>query len=95
MASGHCLCGRIRFVTDGEPQWVAYCHCGFCRRHTASPVACFVNFALDRVHFEGTPASYESSPGVTRRATCGFAIHHCATSRSVGVPLCSTLVDSP
>ncbi len=54
MASGHCLCGRIRFVADGEPQWVAYCHCGFCRRHTASPVACFVNFALDRVHFEGT-----------------------------------------
>ena len=44
MASGHCLCGRIRFVTDGEPQWVAYCHCGFCRRHTASPVACFVNY---------------------------------------------------
>ena len=89
MASGHCLCGRIRFVADGEtheseqevvadgePQWVAYCHCGFCRRHTASPVACFVNFALDRVHFEGTPASYESAPGVTRRHCA-----HCVRAR--------------
>ncbi len=76
MASGHCLCGRIRFVTEGEPQWVAYCHCPSCRRHSGAPVACFVNFPLERVRFEGEPARYASSPGVTRShcAHCGTSI---------------------
>ena len=30
MHKGHCLCGQLRFEAAGEPQWVAYCHCGIC-----------------------------------------------------------------
>jgi predicted enzyme related to lactoylglutathione lyase len=97
MATGHCLCGRIRFVADGEPQWVAYCHCGFCRRHTASPVACFVNYPLERVRFEGTPASYESSPGVTRRhcAHCGTPISYQSEHRAGEIDLYLNAFDEP
>lgn len=85
MPSGHCLCGQLRFVADGEPQWVVYCHCASCRRHTGSPVACFVNFPLARVRFEGTRSTYESSAGVTRShcATCGTPIAY-ETARRPG-----------
>jgi hypothetical protein len=30
-----------------------------------------------------------------RRSTCGSRIHHCAVNRSVGLPWCSGLLDSP
>ena len=71
MHKGHCLCGQLRFEAAGEPQWVAYCHCASCRRHTASPVACFVNFRSKKVNVSGDRTLYESSPGITR-SHCGI-----------------------
>lgn len=83
MAAGHCLCGQLRFVAAGEPKWVVYCHCASCRRHTGSPVACFVNFLLAQVTFSGERARYTSSPGVMRShcATCGTPIGYETATR--------------
>jgi len=36
MHTGHCHCGRIRFVFDGEPSGASFCHCSICRRMTGS-----------------------------------------------------------
>ena len=97
MHTGHCLCGQLRFEADGEPQWVSYCHCASCRRHTASPVTCFVNFKSDRVRFTGDRTLYESSEGVTRShcAICGTPISYETQCRSDEIDLYLNAFDNP
>lgn len=97
MHSGHCLCGQLRFQADGETQWVSYCHCASCRRHTASPVTCFVNFKSARVEFSGDRTLYESSPGVTRShcAICGTPISYETASRNDEIDLYLNAFDEP
>lgn len=34
MASGHCLCGAVRFSIAVEPRFFYRCHCSLCRRQT-------------------------------------------------------------
>ena len=64
---GHCLCRGIRYEFEDKPGGVSYCHCESCRRHTSSAVATFVEVKLDQFRYlEGTPAAYQSSPGVWR-----------------------------
>ena len=75
--AGGCSCGAIRFEAAGTPRWVAHCHCGDCRRTTASAMTTYAGYTRDRVRFvQGEPASHASSPGVTRRfcAACGTPI---------------------
>jgi hypothetical protein len=64
---GHCLCGDIEFEFAGPPKWVMHCHCESCRRAVSSAVATYVGVNIDQFHYlQGTPAIYESSPGVKR-----------------------------
>ena len=97
MSNGHCLCGQLRFVAHGDPKWVVYCHCASCRRHTGSPVACFVNFPLACVEFTGTRTKYESSTGVTRShcATCGTPIAYETARRPGEIDLYLNAFDEP
>ena len=68
---GHCYCGAVRFIINGEPKGSAHCHCESCRRHSASVVATFASFNLDQVNFTHTkPASYQPGNGV-KRSFCG------------------------
>ncbi len=68
---GRCLCGALRFEARGRPLWVTHCHCQSCRRNTGSALATLVGFASeDFTYVAGAPATYASSPGVTR-AFCG------------------------
>ncbi|MFM2423257.1 MAG: aldehyde-activating protein, partial [Pseudomonadota bacterium] len=64
-------CKRIKYAFDGDPLWVAHCHCETCRRATSSAFATYVGVKLDQFrYYEGEPAWYESSPGV-HRYFCG------------------------
>jgi hypothetical protein len=72
--TGHCLCGACRFAFDGPPKWTGHCHCESCRRATASMMTTFAGVADGAWRWTGaTPATYHSSPGVTRHfcPTCG------------------------
>jgi hypothetical protein len=70
-ATGHCLCGAIRFTARTEPLSTNYCHCESCRRHTGSAVAAFVTFPKDSVEWSGAERMrYRSSPLVVR-SFCG------------------------
>ncbi len=97
MALGHCLCGQLTFQTTGEPDWVAYCHCASCRRHTASPVTCFVNLKLSNVIFSGDRSTFASSPGVTRSfcAQCGTPVAYETSKRSNEIDLYLNVFDDP
>ncbi len=97
MARGHCLCGQLRFETDGDPQWVCYCHCASCRRHTASPVSLFVNFKRERVRFQGERQTFRSSPGVRRSfcARCGTPVAYETDRRDDEIDLYAGVFDAP
>ena len=97
MYNGHCLCGQLSFEAAGEPQWVAYCHCDSCRRHTASPVTCFVNFKSKQVVFVGERTLYKSSEGVTRShcAICGTPIAYQTAKRNDEIDLYLNAFEHP
>lgn len=70
ITTGHCLCGDITYTFDGKPLWIAHCHCESCRRQTSSVLATFVGVAASGFRYaQGTPARFDSSPGV-RRSFC-------------------------
>ena len=71
--SGRCLCGAIRWRATAQPLWAAHCHCESCRRATSSPFTSYIGYATEAVDWTGTPATFASSPGVTRGfcPTCG------------------------
>jgi len=68
---GSCRCGAIRFEIEGEPKWIAHCHCADCRRATGAAVSTYVGSERERVKFLGdSPRVYRSSKGV-KRSFCG------------------------
>ena len=70
-ATGHCLCGAIRFAADSEPLSVNFCHCESCCRHTGSVAASFATFPKSAVRWSGAERlQYRSSPPVVR-SFCG------------------------
>ena len=80
---GRCLCGAVRFRAAGRPNWVLWCHCESCRRHTGAPASVFVAFDDSAVTVtRGAIAKFESSPGVERGfcARCGSTLT-CANVR--------------
>lgn len=96
-AHGHCLCGNVEFEANGTPSWVAYCHCASCRRHTGSPVTCFVNFARGDVDFRREPSVFESSPGVRRSfcERCGTPIAYETEKRANEIDIYLNAFDEP
>jgi hypothetical protein len=69
--TGRCLCGRVRYRAAGAPIWVAHCHCESCRRATGAPLTTYAGFPAERFGYvAGEPATFASSPGVTR-SFCG------------------------
>jgi len=67
---GGCLCGAVRFVANGQPKWVSWCHCQSCRKHSGAPVSVFVAFERDRYTVtKGEITKFNSSPR-TRRGFC-------------------------
>ena len=74
---GHCLCGAISWAAEGPLRWAAHCHCESCRRNCGAGIVSFIGAPTDGFRWTGgMPASYASSPGVTRSfcATCGSPV---------------------
>ena len=69
--SGHCLCGRVRYATGGEPLWITVCHCRFCQRATGSDR--MIEPIFERHSFAFTRA--EPQLFSTRSEGSGKAIH--------------------
>jgi hypothetical protein len=74
---GGCLCGAVRFVATSEPNWVAWCHCQSCRKHTGAPVSVFAEIPRDAYRVtQGEITKFNSSAGVWRGfcARCGSTL---------------------
>ncbi len=65
--TGRCLCGAVRYVFEGAPNWQAHCHCESCRRATSSPFTSYFGVSHGRWRWTGaTRAVVASSPGARR-----------------------------
>jgi hypothetical protein len=72
---GGCLCGVIRYQTQGEPIRVTICHCRFCQRATGGAFMVEPIFRADHVSvMRGAPSIYTHiSEGSGKR----LYIHSC------------------
>ena len=74
---GACLCGAVRFTTNGPLRGVIYCHCSQCRRQTGHHYAA-TNVADKNIEIRGTSditwyrASQKARRGFCR--ICGSAL---------------------
>ncbi|MBV8914600.1 MAG: GFA family protein [Acetobacteraceae bacterium] len=75
MLTGGCFCGQVRYEADGTPYNETICHCADCRRVVGAHAVAFFTIKRAGVRWTGTPSSFSSSPGITRRF-CGT----CSTS---------------
>lgn len=96
--TGHCLCGACRFEIDLPPRWTGHCHCESCRRATSSMMTTFVGMPDGQWRWTGeTPATYASSPGVTRHfcPICGSQMGYQSTRWPDEMHLYAALLDDP
>ena len=95
---GGCRCGAARYRAEGEPLWVAHCHCDDCRRSSGAPVSTFVGVRADGFAFvTGTLGAYESSPQVVRKfcGVCGTPLIYEAAVYPGEVHIMAGSLDKP
>jgi hypothetical protein len=87
---GGCLCGAVRFKTDGEPVNVRICHCRTCQKAMGSPFYPRALFEPRALTIEGETAFYPSSVSLERVfcKACGTRLFSRRTNgTAVGVAL--------
>jgi hypothetical protein len=95
---GGCLCGAVRYRFSGEAKVNDICHCRSCRLSAGAPlVAWTVVRAADFAFVAGEPATFASSPGVTRTfcGICGTSLTYRDESRPDSVDLTTATLDAP
>jgi len=50
---GGCVCGTVRYETQGDPDRVTVCHCTWCQRRTGSAFGIEAVYPLEAVTFSG------------------------------------------
>ncbi len=70
---GSCFCGAVQVEVSAPPVLQGYCHCGDCRRWSATPVTAYALFPSVAVQVtEGQDQLIHfSRDGQARRAHCG------------------------
>ena len=57
--TGGCLCGRVRYTVDGQPNFAAVCHCRSCQRYTGSAFEPVMVFPSQTVQVQGDLKTYD------------------------------------
>jgi hypothetical protein len=55
--TGGCMCGAVRYATEGQPLRVTLCHCTWCQRRTGTAFGTEVVFREERVRLSGSEPS--------------------------------------
>ena len=57
--TGGCLCGRVRYTVEGQPNFAAVCHCRSCQRYTGSAFEPVMVFPSQAVEVHGDLKTYD------------------------------------
>lgn len=57
--SGGCLCGKVRFLAEGQPDRVGMCHCLDCRKHHGALFHASAIYSQEQVTIEGEVRDYD------------------------------------
>lgn len=49
---GECICGAVKFTTEGNPERITVCHCRWCQQRTGTAFGTEVVFLKENVAFE-------------------------------------------
>lgn len=95
---GGCCCGAVRYETSERVFHQTICHCPTCRRACAAPhVAWFSVARADYRITAGTPATFQSSPGVTRSfcGACGTQLTYARSDSPDEIDITTCSLDDP
>jgi hypothetical protein len=70
--TGGCLCGRVRFTIDAEPQGARMCWCRDCQRIASGSATVNVLFPEDAVRYSGDIATFGMIADSGNRVERGF-----------------------
>ena len=68
--AGGCHCGNIRYEVNGEPRYVALCHCEACRKSSGAPMVSWAAFTEDQFRVTKGEAKTINSSGKSMRSLC-------------------------
>ena len=73
MISGHCECGRVRYVVDGDIVDFSHCHCSQCRRLHGAAYATFAGIPREQFRYISGAADVKvyASSEFNDRVFCG------------------------
>lgn len=79
--TGHCLCGGVKWISNGSPSRNLVCHCTDCQRATSAPFTAFIGLQIEEVEWFGDINHFESSPGTFRGfcPSCGTRLYFRST----------------
>ncbi|MGI9352315.1 MAG: GFA family protein [Rhizobiaceae bacterium] len=71
LATGGCMCGKVRYEVAGKTLGSMLCHCRMCQRFSGAPILEGTTFPKDTFRFtKGEPKIYQSSK-IAERGFCG------------------------
>ncbi|MBZ9999892.1 MULTISPECIES: GFA family protein [unclassified Mesorhizobium] len=76
---GHCFCGAVTAVMEGEPFWICFDHDDDCRRAIGGPMTIWIGYRPHQVKLTaGKPKTFSKTKGVVRSfcADCGTSIFY-------------------
>ena len=77
---GGCLCGALRYETDGAPNYMGHCYCEDCRKASGSGFIPFMGFSASAVRVSGESLKFGSKAANGNTAVRNFC------------PVCGSLV---
>lgn len=98
VSEGGCLCGSIRYRITGMPRSSSVCFCRSCRLASGAPSVAWFVVSLDQYTLlSGQPATFQSSPPVTRSfcARCGTPLAYQHTDDRGAIELTTATLDDP
>lgn len=95
---GGCHCGAVRYEIAAAPTNSMICHCRTCRRVSGAPVVPWISVPTKAFRFtKGAPATYKSSPGVTRGfcGRCGAQMTYALDREPENIDVATASLDRP
>ena len=96
---GGCICGAIRYVIHGDPEWSAHCHCRSCQKATGAAFTTWVGIQSSKFEVpNGIITICNTSAGVERGfcSRCGTSLTYVAEAGFPGqIGVLAPTLDNP